>query len=617
MAGKIFINYRRGDAPDSTGRLYDRLEQEFGADNLFMDVEGHIKPGDDFVHVLDSQVAASDIILAVIGPRWTEIMRARDAAADDFVAIEIKSALERQKRVIPVLVGGAAMPRADDLPEEIRSISRRNALGLRSERFKADVQGLVTALKEQLAAVEAERSARSAAEREAAEAARRKADEDAAVRASEAEKRRMVQLQAGLTAEQIEKAEELARWDFIKDSTEAQDFRDHLARFPKGVVAPNARAKLEAALWNGIANAPEGTEKSARLSSFLEEFPDGKFAGDARVLQENAANKVKEENAKLERKSAERDAWAEASRINTAAAFREFLARWPDGEHAAAAKSRVKELKSGTRNRFAIGTLSAIFASVVAYSLIIPAKKAPVAQPQAQRAPPRIYTLADADARFSVVNNAIKAKKSDLNTVKVVGIDEVDADGKSHNSLDAACLNDQRGMAALRGMGIAFALYGMASNGLVETSTEVPSIGYPDEALSKLTLKDKDASLKAIMSMKTRLPAWVFNSGDLKAFAKELLAYKSKFEAKAKSIEDAKSSPGYENIADLLGDPKSDKPCYNETKYLNVGPKTEDEYWYIYGVINPHGYFYSFWYRRKLEGSTDFAEKLLRLYVGS
>jgi TIR domain len=86
MAGKIFINYRRGDDPGFTQALYQRLEAEFAAGNLFMDVEGHIKPGDDFVEVLSAQVAAADVMLAVIGPRWAELLIAREGDRDDFVA---------------------------------------------------------------------------------------------------------------------------------------------------------------------------------------------------------------------------------------------------------------------------------------------------------------------------------------------------------------------------------------------------------------------------------------------------------------------------------------------------------------------------------------------------
>jgi hypothetical protein len=102
MAGKIFINYRREDDPGFTQALYQRLEDEFTAADLFMDVEGQIKPGDDFVAVLNAQVASADVLLAVIGPRWSELLAARANDSDDFVAIEIKAALDNNKRIIPV-----------------------------------------------------------------------------------------------------------------------------------------------------------------------------------------------------------------------------------------------------------------------------------------------------------------------------------------------------------------------------------------------------------------------------------------------------------------------------------------------------------------------------------
>jgi hypothetical protein len=109
MAGKIFINYRRGDDPGFTQALYLRLESEFASDDLFMDVAGYIKPGDDFVEVVNAQVATSDVVLAVIGPHWAELLAARQGDPDDLFMIEIKAALDQRKRVIPVLVGGASM----------------------------------------------------------------------------------------------------------------------------------------------------------------------------------------------------------------------------------------------------------------------------------------------------------------------------------------------------------------------------------------------------------------------------------------------------------------------------------------------------------------------------
>ncbi len=166
--GKVFISYRRSDDPGFAQALYLRLEQEFGGENLFMDVEGQIKPGDDFVKVLNEQVARCDVLLAIIGQEW---LNASDSAGsrrldrpDDFVRVEIASALELSKRVIPVLVNEAQMPRAHELPEGLQALSRRNAVVIRSTRFKADSQGLIDSVKAALAAAQAQRTAKTEAE---------------------------------------------------------------------------------------------------------------------------------------------------------------------------------------------------------------------------------------------------------------------------------------------------------------------------------------------------------------------------------------------------------------------------------------------------------------------
>jgi hypothetical protein len=98
MGGSIFINYRRGDDPGNTGRLFDRLQEAFQHDRLFMDVD-RIEPGLDFVRVLEEQVAQCDVVLAVIGNGWID---ARDETGArrldnpaDFVLIEIASALRQ------------------------------------------------------------------------------------------------------------------------------------------------------------------------------------------------------------------------------------------------------------------------------------------------------------------------------------------------------------------------------------------------------------------------------------------------------------------------------------------------------------------------------------------
>jgi hypothetical protein len=147
MSGKIFINYRRGDEPGFALALYARLERSFAANQLFMDVEGGIPAGHDFVEVLERQVAQCDILLVLIGRGW---LAAKDEKGgrrldnpDDFVRVEIESAMRRGKRVIPVLVNNADMPPAGELPEPLKPLARRHAVRLTQERFRSDVQGLI------------------------------------------------------------------------------------------------------------------------------------------------------------------------------------------------------------------------------------------------------------------------------------------------------------------------------------------------------------------------------------------------------------------------------------------------------------------------------------------
>jgi hypothetical protein len=153
MSAKIFINYRRGDDPGNTGRLFDRLQDAFSPEQLFLDID-NIAPGLDFVRVLEDRVAECEIVLAIIGKGWID---ARDEKgfrrlddANDFVRVEIESALNLGKRVIPVLVGDAHMPHPDELPEALRPLARRNAVRLTHERFRADTEGLVKALRQTL-----------------------------------------------------------------------------------------------------------------------------------------------------------------------------------------------------------------------------------------------------------------------------------------------------------------------------------------------------------------------------------------------------------------------------------------------------------------------------------
>jgi len=153
-AGRIFISYRREETAYPAGWLYDRLADRFGGGQVFKDVDS-IQLGDDFVEVITTAVGSCDVLLALIGPQWLTIAdehgRRRLDSRDDFVRLEIEAALTRNVRVIPILVDGARMPRADELPDSLAELVRRQALELSPARFDFDTGRLLKVLDRALA----------------------------------------------------------------------------------------------------------------------------------------------------------------------------------------------------------------------------------------------------------------------------------------------------------------------------------------------------------------------------------------------------------------------------------------------------------------------------------
>jgi hypothetical protein len=160
-AGRIFLSYRRQDDPGFTNAIFQRLEMAFGRAQLFMDTGGYFQLGENFILALEAQVASCDVLLAIIGPHWLQTLKERDASTADFVAIEIQAALGQQKRVVPVLVNGADMPRAEELRDGLRPLTFCQASRLSHERFAADCDGLIKDLHTLLAAAAAASIAQS------------------------------------------------------------------------------------------------------------------------------------------------------------------------------------------------------------------------------------------------------------------------------------------------------------------------------------------------------------------------------------------------------------------------------------------------------------------------
>jgi hypothetical protein len=149
LAGGIFVSYRRDDAAHVTGRLADALAARFGRSRVFIDVDS-VAPGEDFVRKIEATVAGSRVFLAVIGPNWLSAAATgggrRVDQPGDFIRLEVVSALKAGVKIIPVLVDGASMPRAEDLPEEMAQLTRHNAVHLSHTTFQRDAAALVAGL---------------------------------------------------------------------------------------------------------------------------------------------------------------------------------------------------------------------------------------------------------------------------------------------------------------------------------------------------------------------------------------------------------------------------------------------------------------------------------------
>ena len=129
MAG-IFISYRERDSKAWALSLRDRLVDEFGEDKVFLDKDT-LKAG-KWKDQIERALGDCNIVLVVIGRGW---LRAQDdeghqrlMAEDDVHRREIALALARPDvTVIPVLVDGAAMPRPDELPDNIRELVQQQS----------------------------------------------------------------------------------------------------------------------------------------------------------------------------------------------------------------------------------------------------------------------------------------------------------------------------------------------------------------------------------------------------------------------------------------------------------------------------------------------------------
>lgn len=152
--GSIFINYRKDDSNWNALALYNELQKYFSADQIFKDFNA-IQPGDDFVESINKALHTCDVLLVLIGKNWLSATNAagqrRLDDPEDFVRLEIAGALERNIKVIPVMLDNTPMPQEHELPENLHSLSRRQFISIDPIRFGDDVRHLSESIKKILA----------------------------------------------------------------------------------------------------------------------------------------------------------------------------------------------------------------------------------------------------------------------------------------------------------------------------------------------------------------------------------------------------------------------------------------------------------------------------------
>jgi hypothetical protein len=150
---RIFICYRRGAGVGyAAALLHSRLTRHFGDERVFMDISA-IEVGDDFVEIITRELSSCALMVVLINKGWADAgdeggLRLHEK--DDFVRMEVSTALRRNIRVVPVLLDGAPMPRAEELPEDLRALARRNAFKMSGESWERDVGELLARMERQI-----------------------------------------------------------------------------------------------------------------------------------------------------------------------------------------------------------------------------------------------------------------------------------------------------------------------------------------------------------------------------------------------------------------------------------------------------------------------------------
>ncbi|WP_282610822.1 toll/interleukin-1 receptor domain-containing protein [Pelagibius sp. Alg239-R121] len=153
MIGNVFISYRRDLSSEVAGRIAMELRKRLSRCKPYLDVES-IAVGTNFVDVIETQLALTDVVLVLISPGWLDV-RDKDGKLrlwqpKDHVRAEVAAALKRGVEIIPVLIDGAQMPNETELPGSLRDLIYWNAIDIRSQFWEDDIFRLCAAVEPKL-----------------------------------------------------------------------------------------------------------------------------------------------------------------------------------------------------------------------------------------------------------------------------------------------------------------------------------------------------------------------------------------------------------------------------------------------------------------------------------
>ena len=125
---KIFISYRRDDAPYAAYMLRDRIAARYGTDSAFLD--HRIAPGQDWQQEIEKSLVSCDAAVVIMGDKFiacrsTEPLRGIE---EDPVRWEIEKLIELGKPICPLIVGKRIeMPTSSQLPERMKPFASAQA----------------------------------------------------------------------------------------------------------------------------------------------------------------------------------------------------------------------------------------------------------------------------------------------------------------------------------------------------------------------------------------------------------------------------------------------------------------------------------------------------------